>query len=313
MNSLAVSDADRKEESRATATTAATVVGVEPLDEVPPQRGGRALAKFTANRAAIFGGCVVALFVLVAIFAPLVAPYDPLATSFTAIRKAPSALHWFGTDELGRDIFSRMAYGARTSLMAGVISVVIAVCVGVPFGLLAGFFGGWTDMVISRIVDAKLAIPFLILAIALASFLGPSLTNAMIAIGLSATPIFARLARGQTLMITAEDYVEGARAIGLPNRWIIIRYIFPNIMPPLIVQATLTVATAIIAEASLSFLGLGQQPPDPSWGSMLNTAKNFMSQAPWMSLFPGAAIFLLVLGFNLLGDGLRDALDPRET
>ncbi|MFC7399812.1 ABC transporter permease [Chelatococcus sp. GCM10030263] len=288
------------------------MVGVEPLDEVPPQRGGRALAKFLANRAAIFGGCVVALFVLVAIFAPLVSPYDPLATSFTAIRKAPSALHWFGTDELGRDIFSRMAYGARTSLMAGVISVAIAVCVGVPFGLLAGFFGGWTDMVISRVIDAKLAIPFLILAIALASFLGPSLTNAMIAIGLSATPIFARLARGQTLMITAEDYVEGARAIGLPNRWIIIRYIFPNIMPPLIVQATLTVATAIIAEASLSFLGLGQQPPDPSWGSMLNTAKNFMSQAPWMSLFPGAAIFLLVLGFNLLGDGLRDALDPRE-
>jgi peptide/nickel transport system permease protein/oligopeptide transport system permease protein len=312
MNSLAVSDADRKEESRATAAAAATAVGIEPLEEVPPQRGGRALTKFLANRAAIFGGCVVALFVLVAIFAPLVSPYDPLATSFTAIRKAPSALHWFGTDELGRDIFSRMAYGARTSLMAGVISVAIAVCFGVPFGLLAGFFGGWTDMVISRVVDAELAIPFLILAIALASFLGPSLINAMIAIGLSATPIFARLARGQTLMIASEDYVEGARAIGLPNRWIIIRYIFPNIMPPLIVQATLTVATAIIAEASLSFLGLGQQPPDPSWGSMLNTAKNFMSQAPWMSLFPGAAIFLLVLGFNLLGDGLRDALDPRE-
>ena len=310
MNSLAVSDADRDDESRAAATAAATAAGIEPQEEMPPQRARRALAKFLANRAAIFGGFVVALFVLVAIFAPLIAPYDPLATSFTAIRKAPSALHWFGTDELGRDILSRIVFGARASLMAGVISVTIAVCVGVPFGLLAGFYGGWTDMAVSRVIDAKLAIPFLILAIALAAFLGPSLTNAMIAIGLSATPIFARLARGQTLMVKSEDYVEGARAIGLPNRWIVIRYIFPNIMPPLIVQATLTVATAVIAEASLSFLGLGQQPPAPSWGSMLNTAKNFMSQAPWMSFFPGAAIFLLVLGFNLLADGIREAWKP---
>ncbi len=282
-------------------------------EEPLPERGNRALNKFLGNRAAIFGGVFVALFVVVAVFAPLIAPYDPLATSFTAIREAPSAVHWFGTDELGRDIFSRMAFGARASLLAGVVSVAIAVVVGVPFGLLAGFFGGWTDMAISRVADALLAIPFLILAIALAAFLGPSLTNAMIAIGLSGTPIFARLARAQTLSVAAEDYVEGARAIGLPNRWILIRYVFPNILPPLIVQATLAIATAIIAEASLSFLGLGQQPPDPSWGSMLNTAKNFMNQAPWMSIFPGSAIFLLVLGFNLLGDGLRDALDPRET
>ncbi|WP_432757205.1 ABC transporter permease [Consotaella aegiceratis] len=281
-------------------------------EEALTPRRSRALKKFLSNRPAIVGGLVVVFFVLVAIVAPLIAPYDPLATSFTAIRKAPSMVHWFGTDELGRDILSRMAYGARASLLAGVVSVAIAVIIGVPFGILAGFFGGWTDMAISRVADAMLAIPFLILAIALAAFLGPSLTNAMIAIGLSGTPIFARLARGQALSVKAEDYVEGARAIGLPNRWILIRYVFPNILPPLIVQGTLTVATAIIAEASLSFLGLGQQPPSPSWGSMLNTAKNFMNQAPWMSLFPGAAIFLLVLGFNLLGDGLRDALDPRE-
>ena len=303
---------------RDTTDAEATLVDVKPpeagaTEEPLPERGNRALNKFLGNRAAIFGGVFVVIFVLLAVFAPLIAPYDPLATSFTAIRGAPSAAHWFGTDELGRDVFSRMAFGARASLLAGVVSVAIALIVGVPFGLLAGFFGGWTDMAISRVADALLAIPFLILAIALAAFLGPSLTNAMIAIGLSGTPIFARLARAQTLSVAAEDYVEGARAIGLPNRWILIRYIFPNILPPLIVQATLAIATAIIAEASLSFLGLGQQPPDPSWGSMLNTAKNFMSQAPWMSIFPGSAIFLLVLGFNLLGDGLRDALDPRET
>ncbi|MEX6505192.1 ABC transporter permease [Jiella sp. M17.18] len=286
---------------------------IGPTDEPLEGRGNRALRKFFSNRAAIVGGLFVLVFVLWAVLAPLAAPYDPLKTSFLAIRKAPSLAHFFGTDELGRDIFSRMAYGARASLLAGVVSVAIAVVVGVPFGILAGFFGGWTDMAVSRVADALLSIPFLILAIALAAFLGPSLTNAMIAIGLSGTPIFARLARAQTLSVKAEDYVEGAQAIGLPNRWILIRYIFPNILPPLIVQATLTIATAIIAEASLSFLGLGQQPPDPSWGSMLNTAKNFMNQAPWMSIFPGAAIFLLVLGFNLLGDGLRDALDPRES
>ena len=243
----------------------------------------------------------------------MVAAHDPFQTSFLAIRKAPSAAHWLGTDELGRDILSRLVYGARASLMAGVISVAIAVAVGVPFGLVAGYFGGLVDGAISRATEAILSIPFLILAIALAAFLGPSLTNAMIAIGLSATPIFVRLTRGQVLAVKTEDYVEGARAIGLPDRWIILRYVLPNVLPPIIVQATLTIATAIIAEASLSFLGLGQQPPNPSWGSMLNTAKNFMSQAPWMSIFPGGAIFLVVLGFNLLGDGLRDALDPRES
>ena len=206
----------------------------------------------------------------------------------------------------------RMIYGARASLMAGVVSVMIAVVIGVPFGLIAGYFGGWVDMVISRITEALLAMPFLIMAIALAAFLGPSLTNAMIAIGLSAMPIFVRLTRGQVLAVKMEDYVEGARSIGLNHFDIMTRYILPNVFAPIIVQATLTVATAIIAEASLSFLGLGQQAPAPSWGSMLNTAKNFLSQAPWMTMWPGIAIFFVVIGFNLLGDGLRDALDPRE-
>ena len=281
-------------------------------DLVLPKKRSRILSKFLRNRSALIGAGIVLFFVIIAIVAPLLATHDPIKPSFSSIRKPPSALFWFGTDELGRDVFSRLVLGARASLMAGVVSVAIAVLLGVPFGLISGYYGGWTDAVISRSTEAMLAIPFLIFAIALAAFLGPSLTNAMIAIGLSAMPIFVRLTRGQVLTVKAEDYVEGARAIGLPNVWIILRYILPNVLPPILVQATLTVATAIIAEASLSFLGLGQQPPNPSWGSMLNTAKNFMSQAPWMSIFPGSAIFLIVLGFNLFGDGLRDALDPRE-
>jgi len=273
----------------------------------------RAWKKLKANRSALFGFVLVAFFIVIATAAPILPIDDPTATSWSAVRKAPSAAHWLGTDEIGRDILSRMIWGARASLMAGVISVLIAVFVGVPFGLVSGYFGGWTDQAISRVTDALLATPFLILAIALAAFLGPSLTNAMIAIGLSAMPIFIRLTRGQVLAVKTEDYVEGARAIGLSHVAIMSRYILPNVFAPVLVQATLTVATAIIAEASLSFLGLGQQPPAPSWGSMLNVAKNFMTQAPWMAWWPGAAIFLVVLGFNLLGDGLRDALDPRES
>jgi peptide/nickel transport system permease protein len=278
-----------------------------------PRRKRRGLTKFMRNRAAVFGAVLVALTVIMAVFAPLLTHYDPVQASFLTVRQAPSAAHWFGTDELGRDVLSRLLYGARASLLAGVVSVCIAVVIGVPLGLVAGYFGKLVDGVISRIADALLSIPFLILAIALAAFLGPSLTNAMAAIGISAMPRFVRLTRGQALAVKAEEYVEGARAIGLGHGRIIMRYILPNVLPPIIVQASLTIATAIIAEASLSFLGLGQLPPAPSWGSMLNTAKDFVSQAPWMSVFPGIAIFLAVLGFNLLGDGLRDALDPRES
>jgi peptide/nickel transport system permease protein len=273
--------------------------------------GRRALRKLMRRRAAVFGLCVVALFVLVAVLAPWIAPYDPVKTSWTAIRKAPSALHWFGTDENGRDILSRIVHGASASLRAGVISVSIAVALGVPIGLLAGYRGGWIDAIISRVTDAMLACPFLILAIAMAAFLGPSLRNAMIAIGISATPIFVRLARGATMATMVEDYVEAARAVGNPRWRIALRNALPNIVPPVLVQATLAIAMAIIAEASLSFLGLGQQPPAPSWGSMLNAAQRFLGQAPWMAIFPGLSIFVVVLAFNLLGDGLRDALDPK--
>lgn len=272
----------------------------------------RAWIKLRRSRTALVGLAVVLFFVALALLAPVLPVDDPLATSWTAIRKPPSAEHWMGTDEIGRDVLSRMIWGAQASLLAGVVSVLIAVAIGLPIGLVAGYFGGWTDMVISRFTDAFLAMPFLILAIALAAFLGPSLNNAMIAIGISAMPVFVRLTRGQVLAVKREEYVEGARAIGLGHLDIMTRYILPNIVAPVIVQATLTVATAIIAEASLSFLGLGQQAPAPSWGSMLNVAKNFLGQAPWMAIWPGAAIFLVVMGFNLLGDGLRDALDPRS-
>jgi len=241
----------------------------------------------------------------------LIAPYDPIATSWSLVRKPPSALHWFGTDDLGRDVLVRVVYGARASLSAGVIAVGIALCVGVPVGLLAGYRGGVIDALISRIADAMLACPFLILAIALAAFLGPSLGNAMIAVGVSTTPIFIRLTRGQVISVKVEDYVEAARAMGNPGWRIAVFHILPNILPALLVQATLSIAAAIIAEAALSFLGLGQQPPLPSWGSMLNAAQRFLTNAPWMAVWPGLAIFLVVLSFNLVGDGLRDALDPR--
>ena len=284
------------------------VPGVAGVDS-PPRAGLRRLAR---RPAAVGGAAVLLLALVLALLAPWVAPYDPLATSWSAVRKAPSAAHWFGTDEVGRDLLSRVIWGARASLSAGLVAVVIAVAIGLPLGMVAGYLGGWVDMVIGRLTDAMLAIPFLILAIALAAFLGPSLTNAMIAIGVTATPIFVRLARGQVIQARAEDWVEAARAVGNPRARILVRHILPNILPPVLVQATLTIAAAVIAEASLSFLGLGQQPPAPSWGSMLNTAQRFLTQAPWMALFPGAAIFVTVLAFNLVGDALRDALDPRR-
>jgi peptide/nickel transport system permease protein len=274
--------------------------------------GQRVRLRLFRRRGAMLGLTVVTSFILIAIFAPWIAPYDPLQTSWSAVRKAPNAAHWFGTDEIGRDVLSRVVWGARASLLAGVVSVCISLSLGVPIGLLAGYVGRGVDALISRMTDAMLACPFLILAIALAAFLGPSLTNAMIAIGISATPVFIRLTRAQVLAVKVEDYVEAARAIGNSHLRIALRHILPNVTAPLIVQVTLAIAAAVIAEASLSFLGLGQQPPAPSWGSMLNTAKNYIDNAPWMAVWPGLSIFLLVLSFNLLGDGLRDALDPRH-
>ena len=277
--------------------TALTSPVVMAREATPGQRAWRRLRR---RRGAMLGLLIVLFFVAMAVFAPLIAPYDPIATSWSAVRKPPSWPYLFGTDEIGRDVLSRVVWGARASLMAGLVSVSISMALGLPIGL------------ISRFTDSMLAVPFLILAIALSAFLGPSLGNAMIAIGVSAMPIFIRLTRAQVMAVKVEDYIEAARAVGNPHWRIALRHILPNVLPPLIVQATLSIAAAIIAEASLSFLGLGQQPPAPSWGSMLNTAKNYMDNAPWMAIWPGLSIFLLVLSFNLLGDGLRDALDPRQ-
>ena len=273
---------------------------------------GRAWRRLKARWPAMVGLLLIVCLVVLAVFAPEIAPYDVIKQNYLLVRKAPSPAHWFGTDEVGRDILTRVIWGARASLSAGVISVAIAISIGVPLGLIAGYRGGVIDALISRFTDAMLACPFLILAIALAAFLGPSLGNAMIAIGITATPLFVRLTRGQTLAIRNEDYIEAARAVGNPVWRIALRHILPNVLPALLVQATLTIATAIIAEASLSFLGLGQQPPMPSWGSMLNVAQRFLGNAPWMAVWPGLAIFVSVISFNLLGDGLRDALDPRS-
>jgi peptide/nickel transport system permease protein len=276
--------------------------------ESPARRAAR---RFFRHRLAVFGLVVVIAFVALALLAPWIAPYDPIETSWSRIRRPPSEAHWFGTDENGRDVLSRLIWGARASLMAGVVSVLGAVAIGVPIGLLAGLAGGWVDAVLSRIADAMLSVPFLILAIALAAFLGPALENAMIAIAVTASPVFVRLARGMALDAKATDWFEASRALGNPPWRSATLHVLPNIVPPLLVQATLAIAEAIIAEASLSFLGLGQQPPAPSWGSMLNSAQRFLDNAPWLAIAPGLAIFFVVLAFNLVGDGLRDALDPR--
>ncbi|HEX6210616.1 MAG TPA: ABC transporter permease [Methylomirabilota bacterium] len=262
--------------------------------------------------AALVGATIVALFVLMAVGAPWIATHDPLRTDWAKIRKAPSWAHPFGTDDLGRDGFSRVVWGARISMQAGVFSILIAIAVGVPVGLVAGYYRGALDQVIMRLTDAWLAFPFLILAIGLVTILGPSLTNATLAIGLGATPTYIRLTRGLVLSTKEEDYVQGARALGAGDGRVMARHILPNIASAILVQATVAVPTAVIAEAVLSFLGLGVQPPLPSWGTMLNTAQQFLEQAPWMAYWPGLAIFLLALSFNLAGDGLRDVLDPRD-
>jgi peptide/nickel transport system permease protein len=282
---------------------------VDPI--VAPTRRPHVVRRVLRRPVALTATLVVLAFVVIALGAPYFAPFDPIKTDYRAIRKAPSAAHPFGTDEVGRDVLSRLIWGARASLLAGAVPVTIALLVSVPLGLLSGCAGGWLDGLIMRITDAMLAIPFLIVAIALAAFLGPSLTNAMLAIGIAALPTFLRLARGTALALTTEEFVVSAQALGCSRLRVAVRHVLPNMLPPLLIQSSLTVAAAIIAEASLSFLGLGQQPPAPSWGSMLNAAQRYLSQAPWIALYPGLMIFTVVMALNVVGDGLRDALDPR--
>lgn len=272
----------------------------------------RSLRSLTRKPLAMVSLVVIVTFVLVAAFAPLLAPFDPAKADFLQVRKPPSAEHLLGTDDVGRDVLSRLVFGARASLQAGLISVLIAMLSGIPLGLVAGYYDGPLSELIMRFTDALLSFPFLILAVALAAAFGPSLTNAMIAIGIASAPTFVRLTRGQALAVRAEEYVQAATASGARDARVLLMHVLPNCLAPLLVQGTLTIASAIIAESSLSFLGLGVQPPTPSWGGMLNVAKNFMNQAPWMAVWPGLAIFVTVLAFNLLGDGVRDALDPRD-
>ena len=263
------------------------------------------------NRAAMLGAALISLEILIAVFAPLVAPYDPIEQSIYDALQPPSATHWLGTDEVGRDILSRIIYGTRISLRVGLLAVGIGSAIGVTLGLIAGFYGKMADNLILRLMDIWLAFPGILLALAIIAVLGPSLFNVMIAVGLSAVPTYVRVTRSSVLSVREMEYVLGARAVGCPSRIIIWRHILPNVLPSLIVLTTLGIAGAILAAAALSFIGLGAQPPTPEWGAMLTVGRQFMRQAWWVTAFPGLAIMITVLGINLLGDGLRDALDPR--
>ena len=275
------------------------------------RRRRRLRRRFLRRPLAVFGLVVATLAVLVALLAPWLAPFDPARQNFEAVLSPPSGAHLMGTDDLGRDVLSRVMFGARASIQAGVLSTVLALIVAVPLGLIAGYFRGWWDPIISRITDVLLSFPFLILAVGLAAILGPSLTNATLALGVSQIPGIIRITRGEVLGLREEDYVEAAVANGASEWTIIGRHILPNTVSPLLVQATVTIPASIIGESLLSFLGLGVQPPTPSWGVMLAGAQSYIAQGPWLALFPGLAIFLTTLSFNLLGDGLRDVLDPK--
>ena len=269
--------------------------------------------RFLRRPMAVGGLIVVVTFVVVAALAPIVAPYSAGATDFNSLLSHSSSKHLLGTDELGRDDLSRLIWGARASMQAGFLATVLAMIVAVPIGMAAGYYRGWIDTVIARLTDVLLAFPFIILAVGLAAILGPSLTNATIALGVAAMPGLIRIARGETLALREEDFVPAAVANGANDLTIIFRHILPNMTSTLIVQATLTIPGAIIGEAVLSFLGLGVQPPTPSWGVMLQDAQSYLSQAPRLAVYPGLAIVLASLAFNVLGDGLRDIFDPRTT
>jgi len=268
--------------------------------------------RFRKAPGAVVGAAVVAAIVLLAVFAPLLAPSDPLAQHVAQGAQAPSGGHWFGTDKLGRDVFARILFGARISIRIGFVAVGLAITAGTLIGLVAGYAGRRLDGALMGAMDVMLAFPSIILAIAITTILGPSINNLMIAVGIVYVPQYARLARSSVLAVKEHEYVEAARAIGAGTPAILARHVLPNILAPLLVQATLGIATAELEAAGLSYLGLGARPPAPEWGAMLNDARDYWLSAPWALIFPGVSITVLVLGFNLLGDGLRDALDPRQ-
>ncbi|MBU8729927.1 MULTISPECIES: ABC transporter permease [Cytobacillus] len=263
------------------------------------------------NKAALAGAIIIFVYLLMAAFAPLLAPYSPYEIDLENKLTPPSADHWMGTDDKGRDILSRILYGSRLSMGVGFAAVLFGAFFGIIFGLVAGYYGKWVDTIIMRMMDVMLAFPGILLALAIIAALGPSLINVTIAVGAFSVPLFARIVRGSTLEVKRLEYIDAIRSLGASDFVIISRHIFPNILSPIIVQGTLRLATAILSAAGLSFLGLGAQPPSPEWGTMLSSGRDFLFSAPYIALFPGLAISILVLGFNIFGDGLRDAFDPR--
>ena len=291
-------------QGRAVDTAAAETARVEALR-------WRVLRRLARNRLAMLGLAIIAIFVALAVLAPWIAPHDPLRSSFAKRLQPPSAEHWLGTDELGRDMFSRLLYGARISLRIGLISVSIGTVIGVPLGAISAYYGGWVDLIVQRVIDVMLAFPGILLAIVLVSTLGVGLENVMIAVGIVSVPVYTRLVRGSALALKRKDFVEAARAAGARDLVIIARHILPNCVAPVIVQSTLQVGSSILWAAGLGFLGLGAQLPTPEWGTILSRGRQYLLVAPHITTATGLSIMLVVLGFNLLGDGLRDALDPR--
>lgn len=276
-----------------------------------PSRWRTFYRKLRKNKLAMVGGCIVIFYIAIALLAPFIAPHDPYEIDLVNKLKSPSSEHWMGTDDKGRDVLSRLLYGTQLSMSVGFVAVFIGAFFGIILGLLSGYYGGWVDTIISRIIDVLLAFPGILLSLAIVSALGPSLFNVMIAVGIFSIPVFARIVRGSTLTVKKLEYIDAIRSLGANDFTIIFRHIFPNILSPIIVQATMRLATAILSAAGLSFLGLGAQPPLPEWGAMLSNGRDFLFTAPHLAMFPGFAIATLVLGFNIFGDGLRDALDPR--
>ncbi|WP_226003420.1 nickel transporter permease [Paenibacillus sp. BJ-4] len=289
-------------------STTRTVLTTSPVVSGPWRDAWRA---FQHNKMAFVGLSIIVFFIIIALIAPWIAPFDYKEQNLVSRLQSPSAEHWFGTDDLGRDLLSRTLYGARISLWVGFLSVIGSMIVGTALGLIAGFYGKWADMIISRLFDILLAFPGILLAIAIVAILGPSLENALYAIAIVNVPTYGRLVRSKVLSVKTEEYITSARALGANNARIILRYILPNSLTPIIVQGTLGIGTAIIEAAALGFLGLGAQPPEPEWGKMLSDSRQYIQNAPWTVIFPGISIMLTVLGFNLMGDGLRDVLDPR--
>ncbi len=293
------------------ATVEAARAGAAALRATPTPRWREFLRRLRRSHGALFGLAVMALLVLAALLAPVATPFDPNRIDPARALYSPGIPYLFGTDQYGRDVFTRVLYGAQISLIVGPIAVGIATLVGVTVGLVAGYYGRWVDNVLMRLIDVMLAFPGILLALAIVSMLGPSLNTVMVAVGVSAIPTYARLTRGSVLSARENLYVDAARVLGVPNRLILVRHILPNVLAPVIVTATLGVGGAILSAAALSFLGLGSQPPTPEWGRMLNEGRQYLRDQWWISTFPGLAIMITVLAMNMLGDGLRDALDPR--